>query len=184
MSNKKIARRYSQALYGISHEKNILQRIKEDIILLQSTIENSRDLSLLLTSPIIKSKKKSDIVNNIFKGRLDKITLSLLELLTNKNRLNVLYDICCDFIQLLNEKSGIVEAHITTAIELTEKEKKQLIDSLKKIAGKEIIPVYSVNSEIKGGFIAQVKDTIYDASIKRQLELLQDRFKTGNFINN
>ncbi|HEY3249525.1 MAG TPA: F0F1 ATP synthase subunit delta, partial [Ignavibacteria bacterium] len=81
------------------------------------------------------------------------------------------------------EKRGIVEANITTAIELTNKEKKSIEDMLKQYTGKEINPHFVVDNSIKGGFVAQVEDKIIDASLQRQLELLMKKLVEGRFNN-
>jgi len=83
----------------------------------------------------------------------------------------------------VNEKQGIVLAKVKTAIDITDSEKKALIDKLKLYTGKDIKATFTVDPAIKGGFIASVDDRIIDASIVRQLELLKERFLMGSFNN-
>jgi F-type H+-transporting ATPase subunit delta len=176
MINKKIARRYTLALYEIAEELKQQEKIKKDFQLIKETIESSKELKIFLKTPIINSHKKKQTLDNIFSGKVSDITIKLLGLLTSKGRENFLYDISVDFLNLSNEKSGIVVANIKTAIGLNEKERKNLESKLSEYTGKKI-------AAIKGVFVAQVDDKIIDASIRRQLELLYEQLKKGSFSN-
>lgn len=184
MYNKKIARRYTLALYEIAKERKLTNAIKKDFISIKATINSSKDFKLFLKSPIINSGKKRAIFREIFLRKLNDLTLNFFDILTEKNRENILFDIAQDFLHLLNEKEGILEVSVRIAIELTQDEKKNLANKLRDFSGKQIDANYHVDPIIKGGFVARIDDTIIDASIKRQLELLYDRFQKGDFINN
>jgi F-type H+-transporting ATPase subunit delta len=183
MINKKIARRYTLALYEIAEELKQQEKIKKDFQLIKETIESSKELKIFLKTPIINSHKKKQTLDNIFSGKVSDITIKLLGLLTSKGRENFLYDISVDFLNLSNEKSGIVVANIKTAIGLNEKERKNLESKLSEYTGKKIAANFTIDKSIKGGFVAQVDDTIIDASIRRQLELLYEQLKKGSFSN-
>lgn len=184
MYNKKIARRYTASIYGLAEEQKKTDAVRKDFILIKETIESSRDLRLFLAMPVISTDKKKGAFKEIFKNKLSDITFSFIELVFNKNRENLLLDISSDFMELFNEKSGIIEAKIKTAIELSPEGKKNITARLTQYTGKKIEASYSIDPDIKGGFIAQIEDTIIDASIRRQLELLYENFKKGSFKNN
>lgn len=179
MINKKIARRYTLALYEIAAELKLTERIRKDMVLIQNAIEGSRELRLFLQSPIINSDKKIKILEMLFSRKVNDLTLKFLRMITVKNREKFIHDACQDYQALLNERNGIAEADIKTFIKLTDKEKKQLIEKLKSYTGKNISANYSIDPALKGGFVAQIGDTIIDASISRQLELLYIQLTEG-----
>lgn len=89
-----------------------------------------------------------------------------------------------DFINLRKEKEGIVDVLVKTSVPLNDEEKKnmnQKIDSYTKLKGNM---TYEIDKSIIGGFVAKINDTILDASIKRQLQRLKDKFKEGDFSLN
>lgn len=184
MIRKKVARRYSLALYETASSMKIADRISQDLLGVMKSIEASRDLKLFLHTPIINPEKKMKVISELFSRKVNKLTLNFFELLIEKKRENYLYDICVDYINLTNEKKGIVEAKIKTAVGLTEKDKKKFSEILKNYTGKDISAEYSVDKSIKGGIIAQFSDTIIDASIKRQLEILRKKMVEGSFLRN
>ena len=141
------------------------------------------DLRLFLSTPLINAEKKSKVITAIFTGRVNDLTIKFMQILCKKNRENLLYDISVDFADLLNDERGILEASIKTAVEITDKNKKDLTAKLENYTGKSVKAVYSVDPSIKAGFVAKIQDTIIDASIKRQLELLRQKFMEGSFNN-
>ncbi|MGH2575033.1 MAG: ATP synthase F1 subunit delta [Ignavibacteria bacterium] len=184
MINRKSARRYSKALFEVAEDSKILDLVQKDFTDIKKSIEKSRELLVFLQSPIINPEKKYQIVELIFKGKVNEISLKFLEIVSSKKRENILYDICVDFLDYINEKKGIVEAKIKTVIDISEKDKITLINKLKQYTGREIKPKFTVDKTIKGGFVAQIHDTIIDASIRRQLEILGEQFRKGSFLTN
>lgn len=183
MSTRKVARRYNLALYDIAAEQKSVDAVKKDFADIRKTVSGSKELELFLKSPIIKLDKKAAVMDALFKGKVNDLTLKFLSILSEKNRISMLTDIADDFISLVNDKQGIVTAKIKTAIDLSDSEKKSLAEKLKAYTGKDITASYSVDPSIKGGFVAQIDDKIIDASITRQLELLREKFAQGSFSN-
>lgn len=183
MTNRKTARRYNQALYSIAAEKKSVDAVVKDFEDIRKTIGESRELANFIATPIISLTKKTEVIKALFSGRVNELTLKFLEIVCNKNRINIIIDIITDFLDLVNEQRGIVKAKIKTAVEITDKEKNTITEKLKHYTGKDITASYSVDASIKGGFIAQIDDKIIDASIVRQLEMLREKFAQGNFNN-
>lgn len=184
MSNKKVARRYTLALFELTEDLKLTGKIVNDFLDLINSIKNSKELALFLKTPIINSLKKGKVLDDMLKGRFNDLTIKFINILVKKERENLLYDICNDFLDLVNEKRGIVKANIRTAIEISDKDKKYLTEMIAKYTGKEVHADFTVDKSIKGGFVAQIEDKIIDASIIRQLQLLREQFTKGNFTSN
>lgn len=183
MANYKAARRYTTAIYELADEQNQVDTIKNDFVNIAKSLKDSRDLKLFIQSPLIMPEKKSAVLTSLFNGKVSDLTLNFLLLLCEKNRIDILKEVSESLLRLVNEKRGIIEAVITTAVEMTEQEKKVISEKLKNYTGKEIFPRFVVDKTIKGGFIAKIDDKIIDASILHQLDLLKEKFISGNFNN-
>jgi F-type H+-transporting ATPase subunit delta len=184
MSNRKVARRYTLALYELTEELKLTDGIVKDFSDLIKSIENSKELALFLKTPIINSSKKGKVLDVMLKGKFNDLTIKFVDILVRKGRENLLYDICWDFIDLVNEKRGIIKARVKTAVNISEKDKKYLTEKIAKYTGKNVHADYIIDTTIKGGFVAQIDDKIIDASISRQLEILREQFLKGNFSGN
>ena len=183
MINRKVARKYNTALYLTAVEINAADAVKKDIEDIRKTITGSKELQNFILTPVVNPEKKAAVMKSIFEGKVNALTLKFLDFLCEKQRINILPDITEDYLDLVNEKEGVVKAFVKTAVDISDSEKSALNAKLKDYTGKEITATYTVDPSIKGGFIARVDDRIIDASIIRQLELLKERFTMGSFNN-
>ena len=180
----KAARRYTIALYGVAMEKENLDEVTRDIEKILGLINTNKDLELFFHSPIVSKSKKLSLVKEIFGGNVSQLTMDFMILLITRRREFLLKGIFQDFINLRKEKEGIVDVEVKTSIPLNDEEKlkmKQKIDSFTKLKSNLS---FEIDDTIIGGFVAKINDTILDASIKRQLERLKEKFKHGDYILN
>ena len=82
MNYPRVASRYSKALLELAVEKNELERVSADVAALKAAVSGSRDLELLLASPIVKTDKKQAILNEVFKGAFSSIFEGFVSLIT------------------------------------------------------------------------------------------------------
>ncbi|MFN3135651.1 MAG: ATP synthase F1 subunit delta [Candidatus Kryptonium sp.] len=182
MANIRVAKRYAKALIEIAEELKKLDRITQDVQLIDSMIRSSRDLQLFLKSPIIKEDKKREIIQEIFvDSRVDPIILKFILLLVEKKREDLLHDIVKVYQELYDEKVGAVTAEIVTVVELNSTEKNDVEKKVLELTrAKKVKAIYKVDPSIIGGIIIRIGDTVYDASIKRRIQLLREQLIYGS----
>ncbi|UCH64945.1 MAG: ATP synthase F1 subunit delta [Ignavibacterium sp.] len=184
MASSKIANRYATSLFENSLEKDNLETVYKDINLFTRTFDESHDLRLAIESPIIRTELKLSFIDEIFADKLSKDTLNFIHFVIDKKREELFYEIGKRFVELRNEHLGIVEMEVTTAFEFTKEQILNLKDKFETILNKKVIIKISVDENIIGGFMAQVGDTVYDASVIHQLDLLRKEFKQGGLALN
>lgn len=177
--NSRIAHRYALALIGLAEEHKILDKVAEDMHAIQDTLHGSRELRVVLSSPVLTPDKKQRVLNELFGKQLSKPTLSFMELLVRKGRAEYLAATAENFLFMLDSRRGIVAAKITSASPLSEDQQIQLQAKLERMTGKRIRPIFGVNPELRGGFLARIGDELVDASLANQLEILREEFKHG-----
>lgn len=182
MTGHRIASRYAKSLLELAVEREALDSVQADMKVLDSALKGSRDLHLLLSSPIIKADKKNSILSEIFKGKLSELTMSFIQLLTKKGRENVLAAVVSSFIEQLRNYRGIVLAEVTSAVALDESTLQQVLGIAKKLAGKEIELVQKVDKDLIGGFILKVGDKQVDSSVLGQIKDLKREFAENPYI--
>jgi F-type H+-transporting ATPase subunit delta len=182
MANLRIAKRYAKALFEIAEETKKLEKITNDVVLIDSLIRSSRELQLFLKSPIIKEDKKREVLKEIFSdSRVDPVTLKFIMLLVEKKREDILHDIVKVYQQIYDEKMGIVSAEVVTAVEVGERLKKKIEQKILELTGaKKVKASYRVDPSIIGGIVIRVGDTVYDASIRRRIQLLREQLIYGS----
>ncbi|WP_340104836.1 ATP synthase F1 subunit delta [Rhodohalobacter sp. 8-1] len=178
----KAARRYANALLQSALEQDILDDVEKDIRFILNTVQDSRDLVVFLKSPIIKTEDKQDVLSTIFHEHISGETKSLLRLLSEKNRENLLEDICQGFIQLYNKHEGIIQVDVTTAYELSKSQTDDLLKALASSTGKKIEMNVTVDEDIIGGLIVRIDDTVLDGSVKHKIRKLKNQFAVGTAV--
>ena len=180
MAETKVSLRYANSLLDLTSEKDNLNEISSDMELVLTAIRSSSDLRNLLESPVIKQEMKQSILNEIFKNKIGIDTLNFIEFIVKKRREDILSSIIEKFLELRDIKLGFVRAEIKTSFDFTDGQKENLRKRLENLLNKKAYLNFVVDKTVLGGFIAKVGDTVYDASVKHQLELLRKEFLTGN----
>jgi F-type H+-transporting ATPase subunit delta len=180
MASSKVAVRYASSFLGTAIEKNILDRVSGDIELIYNSLYKNKELKRAIDSPIIKNETKSSILTAIFGNKISEETLSYLNFVILKGRENILTEILEKFIYLKDEHLGVANVHVTTAFDFTAEQKIHLQEKFASHLNKKIKLDYTIDEKIIGGFIAKVGDTVYNASITHQLDLLKEQFLHGS----
>jgi F-type H+-transporting ATPase subunit delta len=174
MSELRIAKRYAKAAIESVVEKKLLDNVSSDFELISKTIKSSRELGLLLKSPVINKVKKFSILKQIFKGKIHSESLNFINFLIEKNRENIITNIIDAFFQIKNEYLGIITAKVSGDHRLTISQTKRIKRKLEELTRKKIEITFKTDDSLIGGLIIQIGDTVFDGSIKRRLELLKD----------
>ncbi len=184
MKNVRVARRYAMALMMATQEQKSSDRTAEDLEVIQKLILASREFRVFIASPIVSVTKKIEIFRELLGHRVSQATLAFIELLTSKNRESLLPELIEQFNALRDEKLGIITVDVQSAIEFTSPQEKDLEGQLERYTKKKVRIRYALDKVIKGGLVVRIGDTVLDASIKRQLELLRERFVLGDALSN
>lgn len=180
MSEYKISHRYATSLLESAVEKNILDSISGDVELIASALRLSPRLERVLSSPIVKPHVKLAIMDEIFKSKVSADTMRFIRFLVEKNRENLLADIIELFLELRDEKLGIVNVEVKTPVPFSEKQVEDLKIKLENYLNKKVRFNFQTDEKMLGGFVARIGDTVIDASLTHQLELLKRQFMKGS----
>lgn len=183
MADSRAASRYVKSLLTLAVEKDALEAVHEDMLLFSRICESNRSLELMLRNPIIRHDKKRDILGKIFEGKVNPLTMSILDILTRKNREPLLPAIARGFHVAYNIHKGIGKATVTTAVPLDAALKAEFETIVKKISEKSKVElIEKIDKEMIGGFILDVGDRQLDASIKNKLKALKVKFSHNPYI--
>lgn len=178
--SSKAASRYAKSLIDLSTEQNALEELKNDMVLFEQVVDNNSELEAILKNPIVPLDKKTGILEDVFGGKVHKITANFLKLVVNKGRAGILFETAKQFINQYQAIKGIVTAEVTSAIALTDASRTEIVSLVKKELGaKEVVVKEKVNENLIGGFILKVGDKQFDASIASGLSKLKKEFAQG-----
>lgn len=173
MSNFNISTRYANALVDFAEEKNALEQVSDDMVLVEKTLIESKDLKVALKSPVINNEKKRKILQEIFADKVNKVSLEFILFVNSKSRENILLDISKRYNAIRNIKLNRVEAQIVSTQDFSDEQKTNLQKQLVEFSEKEVIPTFKTDKSLIGGFTVKINDTVIDASVKQQLKKLR-----------
>jgi len=181
MRNTRATSRYAKSLLELAKEQNTLELCKTDMASVVSLCQNSRELVLLLKSPVVKTDKKLAIIAEVFVG-CSPLVLSFINLITKKKREALLFDIAQGFLDLHKIDQGIESATLTTAVALDEDTRQQALDFIKKQGVSQVDLTEQVDESLIGGAILRLGDKQLDASVARQIKDLKQSFNKNLYI--
>jgi F-type H+-transporting ATPase subunit delta len=171
----KAARRYAIALLELSKDQKMVKQTLSDIQFIENTITDSRELQSFLKSPIIKPALKKETLVSIFKAYLSDLTMQFVTLVATKERSAILHQIVSSYINEYNNYAGIIDIEVRTAKDLSKKQIKELQKVLERTTSKKVNLISTIHSDLKGGLLVKIDDTVIDGTIKHKLEQLEDK---------
>lgn len=183
MSDYRVASRYAKSLIDLASEKGVLDQVHNDMLLFSRTCKASYEFTLVLKNPIINHAKKLAILRALFAGKMNELSMAVLEITTRKNREAILQSVAESFHAQYNKLKNVEVANITTAIPLEANYKTEIENYLKKNSGKTVEIIEKVDTDLIGGYILRVEDRQIDNSVKARLQELKKNFSDNPYIS-
>ena len=177
MSLRTSANRYAKALFDVAlAEKNDLAQIDRDLEAVVAMMHESPDLATSAGRPGVTDAARASLIEAVAgKMSLTAPVKKLLVLLADSRKLNLIPDLAASFRERLLNHQNIVRAEVTSAAPLSAEKTKALADSLSKVTGKKVDLLVSVDPGLLGGVVARIGSTVYDGSVKTQLQRMRQQ---------
>lgn len=170
---KLVSKTYGEALFDLALEDGTLTTIIEEVNIVKEAIAENPDLLKLLSHPKINKEEKISVIENIFKGRVSDSLVGFLVIIVQKDRYDDLDGIFEYFIAKVREYKNIGVASVTSAVELTEEQKKQVEQKLLQTTKYSQFELsFYVDKNLIGGLVIRIGDRVVDSSIRTKLQML------------
>ena len=177
MTGTKVAKKYANALFGLAVKAGTEQPVSDELVALGSAVEKDPRFLALLAAPQIPDGDKHQLVRAMLQGASQPIVQNLLLFLIDKGRAEFLLEIIADYGRRLDEKQGIAEATITSALPLSDEEVGKIVARLEEYSGKAVRHKLEVDPEILGGVIVIIGGEIIDHSVRHDLLRLRNELR-------
>jgi len=171
---KALARRYASALVDAAIEHSTAQQMKNELAAFVGLLAESADLVNFLASPAVARESKQAVIEELV-ARLgaSQMLRNFLFVVVENHRSLLLPQIQEAFEGLLNARLGVAEAQVTSVNELSSQEKTDLARVLERLTGQRVEARYSLDPTLIGGAVVRIGSTIYDGSVREQLNRLR-----------
>jgi F-type H+-transporting ATPase subunit delta len=173
LSLQTVARRYATALADVAIERHEERDVQNELDQWAEMIEAHSQLKEVFANPtIVYDHKRKVLEDLIARTRVRETTSSFLRVLLKNQRLSQLRGIVERFGQVLDERGGVVAAHVTTARPIPEDLRNSLHETLAAATGRKVRLSFTTDESIIGGLVARIGSTIFDGSVQSQLDRL------------
>lgn len=183
MPNPRLASRYAKSLVDLAQERSQLETVYADMLFLQALCKSSKEFVGVMKSPIITSDKKNKILAAVTDGKVNEITKLFNKLLVTKGRERDLPEIVSAFIDQYNVIKDIHKVQITTAVEISDALKQEIVNKVTKENGFSKVELETkLDEKLIGGFVMEYNNMLVDASVLRDLKDIKKQFDKNLFI--
>lgn len=173
MSSQTVARRYASALADVIIEQGEQVEVRAELASWEKMIVSNPALLEVFTNPTVPYEQKSKVLNELIaRTKVRPTTANFLRILLKNQRLAQLDEVNAKLDHVLDERSGVVSAQVTSARPVAESIKVTLEEKLGVITGKRIRLSFETDETLLGGIVTRIGSTIYDGSVRNQLKRL------------
>jgi len=173
---KSASLQYANAMADVALVQGVAEPASKQLHDFGAAYAESTELRTFLASPAVSLEAKHAVLETIV-ARLgaSKIIRNFLFVLTDHRRTQLIPEVVTAFHQVIRYRQGIAEAEISSAIELTGAQKKEMAATLAQLTGKKIEAKYALDPALLGGVVVRIGDTIYDGSLRSRLNEMRAR---------
>jgi F-type H+-transporting ATPase subunit delta len=172
-SAPRYARAFAEVAESVRLDATAAQQQLRDFA---ETLAGSGELREFLENPSIEMGKKLKVLDAIA-ARIGMFlqVRNFVAVILEHHRLNELEEILTAYRELVDARAGAVEARITSSRKLNPADRAQLEEQIAKLAGARVRASYAEDASLLGGAVVEIGSTIYDGSVRAQLQQLKRR---------
>jgi F-type H+-transporting ATPase subunit delta len=158
------------ARLGIAENDGSLDEVEDELFRFERILDREPELRSALTDRNLPSDRKRDLLRRLLEGKTTEVTLALLERAVLEPRGRTLERAIDDLTSLAASRRDRLIAHVTSAVELTDDEQRDLTEALATAFGHQVRLQVVVDEDLIGGLTVRVGDELIDGSVARHLD--------------
>jgi F-type H+-transporting ATPase subunit delta len=172
-----VARVYAEALLALATERGQLDEVEGQLRDLMQMWQQDSAFAALMCSAAIDTDARRGSLGRIFKNRVNELVLNALLVLNDKGRSMLLPAVCEAFARLCDAQRGRQQAFVTSAVALSDDERRRVADEARRLSGREPLLVETVDAGLLGGLILRVGDRVVDGSLRLRLRHMRQNLR-------
>ena len=175
-----VSSRYASAFADVIFERKISpSQALQELNSVLAVLDENANLRIVWENPAIPVEQKRALLDAIA-GRLglSRPTRNFVAVLMDHRRIPLFAEIVQDVQHEIDRRLGFAEAAITSARELNDNEKRVLELQIESMTGKKVRAQYQRDQKLIGGAVVRLGSTVYDGSVRGQLEKLKEQLSS------
>lgn len=174
-----LAKEYGEGLYELARDERLLDQLHGELTEIAALLTDQPDFVRLLCSRAIERDRRLQVVDETFRDRVHAYVVNYMKLLVEKERFECFLDSVRWFHRRYNEDFGIVEAHVTSAVALSDDDQAALRQKLQEMSKKQVSLITRVDPALIGGIRVEMDGKRYDNTIQNKLSRLKQSLVQG-----
>ncbi|MCR4611532.1 MAG: ATP synthase F1 subunit delta [Lachnospiraceae bacterium] len=167
---KLVSNVYGDALFELALQQDRIDDFDDEVKVILDVLKENEDLSKMMCHPQIVKDEKVEVVESIFKGRVNDEIVGLMVMVIEKDHFKDMEDIFTYYINRVKEYKNIGVAYVTTPMELSDSRKKSIEKKLLDTTDYVSFEMnYEVDPELIGGMVIRIGDRVVDSSVKTKI---------------
>ena len=174
MSTRTSATRYAKALLDVTSSDDDAAKVERDLTVFADLLQSNGELRQTLLSPSVPASARRNIAAAVAERiGMAPTGVRLMQLLADRDRLGMTGELLAVFRERLLDRRKVVRADVRSAVALAPEAIKTIESRLSAVTGKNVAIDAAVDPALIGGVLAKVGGTVYDGTIKSQLDKLR-----------
>jgi F-type H+-transporting ATPase subunit delta len=170
-----IAKRYAKGLFAVGEKGGTYRDFLGELDTILQLFDKEQPLGKALTLPLLEMERRKAILGDVLKALNVSLPLAnMLMMLLENNRMSYLHVVREVYSELVDDLEGRVRGTVWSPFLLDDVAKSRIQDVLKERFHKDVVLESVEDKALIGGVKVEVKGTIIDGSVKRQLEILKE----------
>jgi F-type H+-transporting ATPase subunit delta len=171
-----VARTYARAFADAVFDSHLdASRAVGELHAIAALLKESAELREVWQNPAIPAEQQHRLLDAIAQAEdFSRPVRNFVAVIIDHRRLRFFEPIVQQVEKELDERLGFAEAEIVSARDLGDSEKRSLESQVQKLTGKKVRPQYSRDPSLLGGAVVRIGSTIYDGSVRGQLERIRE----------
>jgi F-type H+-transporting ATPase subunit delta len=167
---------YARALYEAARDKGRVEVVREELGDFVAAQRDVPELRELLRNPQLDQRVKASALGELLGGE-EELVRNFLLLLAEKGRAGEIEEVAREFERLAAREEGILDVELTTAVELSDEEARDVIAQIEQASGRKVVATRRVDPDLIGGIVLQAGSMRLDASVRGRLNRLRTELK-------
>lgn len=161
---------YASSLYNVAQEEKCEKEVHESLALVKAVLSENGEYMKIMSSAAIALEERERLLEEAFSGNVHPYVLNFMKLLSKKRAFEILPTVAESYEKAYFKNNNIERAKITTAIELGDEKKAEILKRISSSTGKEILGEFLVDEALMGGIVIETEQSSIDASLSGKLE--------------